>query len=57
MHHLVFLLFSANAEPTRPPLRTISDDAMRMAKRAAVVLLVSITINYNAIFFKKYESK
>jgi hypothetical protein len=30
---------------------------MRMAKRAAVVLLESITIDDNAIFFKKYESK
>jgi hypothetical protein len=43
--------FAANAKPTKP-LATISDDAMAMAKRAAAVLLVNITIDANATFLR-----
>ena len=44
--------FAANAKPTRPPLTTISDDAMAMAKRAAVILLLNITTDHNATFLR-----
>ncbi|MFL6430003.1 MAG: hypothetical protein ACJ71X_00895, partial [Nitrososphaeraceae archaeon] len=39
---LVLLAFFANAEPTKPPLTTISDEAMAMVNRAAIVLFVNI---------------
>jgi hypothetical protein len=47
--------FAANAEPTKP-LATISDEAMAMAKRAAVVLLVNIIIDNNAKFLRNMKA-
>jgi hypothetical protein len=44
-------LIAANAEPRRP-LATISDEAMAMATRAAVVLLLNIDIHDDAIFLR-----
>ena len=52
---LVPLAFFANAEPTKPPLTTISDEAMAMVNRAAVVLLVNITIDDNARFLRNMK--
>jgi hypothetical protein len=54
MYHRVgfsLFFFTANAEPTRPPLATISDEAMAMVKRAAVVPLVNIGIDSNTLHF------
>jgi hypothetical protein len=46
--------FAANAKP-RKLLATISDEAMAMAKRAAIVLLVNITIDVNARFLRNMK--
>jgi hypothetical protein len=37
---LVPLAFFANAEPTKPPLTTISDEAMAMVKMAVIIVLL-----------------
>jgi hypothetical protein len=51
-----FLAAYADADATKS-LITIRDEAMTMAKRAAIVLLLKIMFDDidDAIFFKKYE--
>jgi hypothetical protein len=51
---LSFPFFAANAKP-RKPLATISEEAMAIAKRAAVVFLLNIGVDDNAMFLRNVK--